>query len=134
MVLDALLEALVAFLAIDCAERALKIDDRGRLVADQSDETLPGMQTVGSRISANMRVYGARISRRLVDSDKRNARRVGALDVLQNGLIVPRNRDNAVNFLGDAGVDLGRLALSVLARDLFDQLDPKIRSGLSPEL
>ena len=81
-----------------------------------------------------MGVDGARIGRRLVDGDERNAGRVGALDVLQNGLVVPRNRDDAVDLLGDAGVDLRGLALSVFARDLLDQLDAEIRGRLSPEL
>src|ERR1700722_15652262 len=106
VVLDGFLKALVAFYAVDGAERALEIDDRGRLVADQSDETPSGMQTVGSGISADMGVDGARIRWRLVDCDERNAGRMGALDVLQNSLVVPRDRDDAVHLLGDAGVDL----------------------------
>lgn len=53
---DGFLEARVAFLAIDGAQRSLKIDDLSRLVADQSDESLACGQTVSGRVAADVGV------------------------------------------------------------------------------
>src|SRR5258707_980831 len=71
--------------------------------------------------------------RPLIDGDERNAGCVGALDVLEDGLIIPRNSDDAGDLLGNAGVDLRRLPLGVLAGHLLDELHAELCRRLAPK-
>ena len=106
MALNPVLKSLVALLAVILAQRALEIDHGRRLVADQRHQPLAGMQAVGVRIGAEVRVHRSGVGRRLVDSDERDAGGMRALDILQHRLVIPGYGDDARYFLGDAGVDL----------------------------
>ena len=84
-------------------------------------------------IRAKVSVHGARVGRRLIDSHERNVGGVGALDVLEDSLIIPRNSDDTGDLLGNARVDLRRLPLGVLAGHLLDQLHAEFCRRLAPK-
>ena len=127
MALDPVLESPVALLAIEMAQRSLEIDDGSRLVADQRHKPRSGVLAVREGVGAEVSVHRARVGWRLVNGHERNIGGVGALDVLENGLIIPRYGNDAGDFLSNARVDLGGLPLGVLSGRLLDQIERRAR-------